>query len=569
MIVGLTACAYATSLDTPFLTHWDDDFYVTGNPRTREPGWSGLARVWSSRDAWEKWMLEYFPLRDSVYWATWQTFGKEPVAFHVVNLFAHLVATLLMWRLVRRIGFSDRVALVATMLFGVHPVHVESVTWISGLKDPLFTALMLGSLNVFVEYRRAPRSSLYAAYVLLLVAALLSKSLALGTPLIALALERCVAPVTRWKEALSRQVGPALISGLFLVQFVLLGKAHAVLTPPHGGSWAQHYLLMAWALVLYVQQAFVPVGFRTFHCFVPFEGLDGRLPALVLGLGLLVVGVVLTVKKSLQGTVLVVWFFVALGPVANLIPFPAIMADRYLYAPSIATCIAMAWAFERLPTRLRQAVTVLTVLCFTAVTLLRGRLWANEKNLWAEAVEGGACLRDGSYQAAMMYVFLGRDTEEPREALPVLELAISHPGFKKASLYEQAGVISQASSLALRSGDPARAKALAARAVDVAPWAAAPWVAMARVSPNPEAAAAALKRAVIFEPTPANRFQYGLALLRVQRPEDGVAQLSDAVDANPLVQCAELEKVLSRAPAEIRETLAPVRQRCRASQRSP
>src|SRR5262245_12724790 len=135
--------AFTTSLSVPFIS-WDDTIYVTASARTQTPGLKGLLQVWDSSSAWRGETIEFFPLRDFAYWTTWQLFGAQPLVFHLLSMLVHALVAVLVLELFATLGFSRQLAFWGALLFAVHPVHVESVTWVSGLKDPMCSAFIIG-----------------------------------------------------------------------------------------------------------------------------------------------------------------------------------------------------------------------------------------------------------------------------------------------------------------------------------------------------------------------------------------------------------------------------------------
>jgi hypothetical protein len=111
--------AFAPGLNSP-LTTYDDPMYLAQNIA---PGWSGFASVWSSERAWTGQFIEFFPLRDSVYWLVYQGFWLEPLPYHLVSLLFHVLASLLVFRFVERLGASFWVTSLTALLFAVHPMH--------------------------------------------------------------------------------------------------------------------------------------------------------------------------------------------------------------------------------------------------------------------------------------------------------------------------------------------------------------------------------------------------------------------------------------------------------------
>ncbi len=151
MVAVLSAAVYATSLAVPFI-EWDDPLYVTRNPRIQGPGFDGLATVWSPEAAWTGRFIEYFPIRDTAYWLNYQLSGLNPLPYHLTSIAFHVASTLLLFALARQLRFSREVSFWGALLFGLHPIHVESVAWVSGLKDPMFTAFAFLSLLFYGRY---------------------------------------------------------------------------------------------------------------------------------------------------------------------------------------------------------------------------------------------------------------------------------------------------------------------------------------------------------------------------------------------------------------------------------
>ena len=127
LMVGLLGLAYVPVLECGFI--WDDDAYVIHNSTLRDV--DGLVRIWTQ----PRNLPQYYPLVHTTFWLEYQTWGLEPVGYHVVNVLLHLAVALLWWVLLRRMGLPC--AWLAAMLFALHPVHVESVAWITERKNVL------------------------------------------------------------------------------------------------------------------------------------------------------------------------------------------------------------------------------------------------------------------------------------------------------------------------------------------------------------------------------------------------------------------------------------------------
>ncbi len=530
VIAFAVAAVFCTSLPVPFI-FWDDPIYVTASARTQTPGLAGFLQLWDSTAARSGEGIEFFPLRDLAYWAVWQLVGGVPAAFHLLSILVHLGVALLVLELGVVIGFSRKAAFWGALLFAVHPVHVESVTWVAGLKDPLCGLLMIASVLSYARHRREGRRSDYAWCLAFMVAALLCKSVGLVTPALLLAFD-WLEPRGGWRASFARLLAPAVISAVFLAQFLAIGRANGVLNPPHGGSWGQHVFLMGWAFARYVQQSVVPATFKIHYCFPNLESaLDPRLwgiAAVLIALGL----ALRFARTQPRGRFLLVWFLACLAPVANIIPFPAIMADRYLYLPSVAACLALAWALESVAPRLQGLVRVAIVVIFGLVTLGRGLFWQVEGNLWAEAVEGDVCLEDHLPQAAVMYFKYGEsiEAEDPSGALVAYRKGVTHRAFRDLDALSRANYLTGAVFAARQAGDEGQATAWLGDAIALRPDAEAMW-------------------------------QLGAMRLRSQQLQ-GAEQFAVAISLEPARYCPRLVALLDANPSLQHPRLEHLREGC-------
>jgi protein O-mannosyl-transferase len=154
---------------------WDDPLEISQNPLLRTS--AGLGKIWFSRST-----LDYFPLKSTVQWLLWQIWGDQPSVYHLAGLALHVLSALLFWRVLSKLGL--RLAWLGGLFFVVHPLAVESVAWISELKNTLSLALLLGAALAYLKFDdRAPdeggarRSALsYFCSLSLFLLAMLSKS---------------------------------------------------------------------------------------------------------------------------------------------------------------------------------------------------------------------------------------------------------------------------------------------------------------------------------------------------------------------------------------------------------
>lgn len=176
MLALLALVCYSTSLTGGFL--WDDDAYVVDNPTLTAP--DGLRSIWLDPTA----TPQYYPLVHTSFWVERRVWGLKPAGYRAMNLALHLAGALLFWAVLASLAAPW--PWFAAALFAVHPVHAESVAWITERKNVLSGALALGAawcyLRVLAEAPGPRRALLYMGALLLFVAGLLSKTVVCSLP---------------------------------------------------------------------------------------------------------------------------------------------------------------------------------------------------------------------------------------------------------------------------------------------------------------------------------------------------------------------------------------------------
>jgi tetratricopeptide (TPR) repeat protein len=359
----LTLLSYLPALDNGFV--WDDDDYVTANATLRSA--DGLRRIWLEPGA----VPQYYPLTFTTLWLNYQIGGLEPFGYHLTNVLLHALAAILAWLGLRALGVPG--AWIAGALFAVHPVHVESVAWISERKNVLSGVLYLGAMLAYLRFaglddrtgidaanRPRGRRGAYALSLALFVGGLLAKTVVCTLPAALLLL-------VWWKRGrvTVRDVVP-------LVPFFAVGAALALVTVQVerrfvgavGGDWdltfLERCLIAGRAVWFYIGKLVWPANLTFFY---PRWTIDARVawqyafPAAALATA----AVLLALRRRIGGGPLVaLLFFVAtLGPALGFVDvFPmrySFVADHFQYLASLGP-IALAAALAVLLAR-RLGVT--------------------------------------------------------------------------------------------------------------------------------------------------------------------------------------------------------------------
>jgi tetratricopeptide (TPR) repeat protein len=210
----ITVAAYLPAVRAGFI--WDDDQYVTENYLLSAP--DGLRRIWFSWDV----PSQYFPMTYTTFRLEYALWKLNPVGYHITNILLHAVNALLLWHLLKYLSIPG--AWFAAAVFALHPVNVESVAWITELKNILMMLFSLLSLLAWSKFADCPEQGrrrwyFYTASILLYTIALFSKTTACTLPvglLLMLWLKRIPIIAKRWL-----QIAPFVILGLAMGLFVV------------------------------------------------------------------------------------------------------------------------------------------------------------------------------------------------------------------------------------------------------------------------------------------------------------------------------------------------------------
>lgn len=356
VLLLLAVLPYANTLLNGFV--YDDNNEVLNNPYLRDPGnWKALLSTPILAHLGARGVTNYYrPISTLGFLLCYQAFGPLPYAFHLFNILLNAAVVCLLFGISERM-FGDRaLAFAAAALFALHPIHTESVAWVSAVTDLDLAAFGLATFWFFLGAARPQggRSDwqllgMAGSFVL----ALLSKEAAVTLPLLATIYEhayRADRSETTWKQKLARY------SNLWLIAFAYLlfrrrffGGLTAVLLMPH--VTRGQAILSAFALAgQYLGKVLWPTHLKAFYAFhksvTPWE-----LPVVE---GLIALAICASLfaflwRRARVASFGLIWFGVTLAPVLNSRWIgPNVFTERYLYLPSVGICWLGGWGIVRL-----------------------------------------------------------------------------------------------------------------------------------------------------------------------------------------------------------------------------
>jgi tetratricopeptide (TPR) repeat protein len=395
MILAVTFLSFANTLSYDF-TNLDEEPCIILNPHIRDLSVSGIITVFSSMD-----LNLYTPLVTLSFAVDYALWGLNPAGYHVVNLLLHLLNTCLVFWFCRRLSRSIVVAGIAACLFGVHPVHVESVAWITERKDLLFTAFALGSLLTYDDYRRPPQSRVfYAASIFMFLSSLLAKPQAVALPAVMLLMDYFHDNPFDFRRSLNR-VWPfaalaAIFCGLTLYFSVLTyNPGIYVYANACNYAWWNRPFLVTYGICFYIVKLIWPFNLTAiYECPHGVKGIlsfEYYLSAFGTALLLWVTWRLWKHRNKLAFGIL--FYLLMLLPVLQIVPFgPVIVAERYAYLSSagilfIAALVIVENIKQRPGLRCFWGTAVaIVILGLALLTYERNQVWANSLALFTDVI---------------------------------------------------------------------------------------------------------------------------------------------------------------------------------------
>lgn len=410
-VIGLVTCAvYLPALGDGFAGDWDDNGYVVQNPHLKALD-LGLVR-WSFT-AFH--MSNWHPLTWLSHALDRAVWGLDPRGHHLTNVLLHgldtalvvmlAAALVLRWR--RRaqpdLTGADPGVLVAAgvagLLFGLHPVHVESVAWVAERKDLLCALFYLGSLLAWLQPTRAMRLASLGLFAL----ALLSKPMAVTLPLVLLVLDAC--PLERLRTL--REVRAALVEKLPFFALSAGASVLTVLAQRAGGSvvsiasqpLGSRVLVAARALAGYVGLMLWPADLVALHPYP--EPLRAHALEFAASLGFVAAlgaSCIWLARRRPWWTAAWASYAIMLLPVLGLVQVGRqAMAERYTYLPSVGPFVlagvGVAWLVNASGTRGRTLVAagaLAVLIALTVRTSAQLEVWQSAVTLWDHTIASGA-----------------------------------------------------------------------------------------------------------------------------------------------------------------------------------
>lgn len=398
IICSVPFLAYIHTVSFDFV--YDDDFQILRNPWIHD--WSKVGQFFTT-DVWSFARKEittpyYRPFHMIAHAVGFSLSEFKPEGYHLINIVLHVLNSLLVALIALRLTREKSIAILGALIFALHPIHAESVTWIAGVTDPLCSVFYLGALYLYLGDIKGHRSPwAIAGYLLLFLCAMLSKEMAASFLLVAVWSDWCLLRKLRWNRY-------AMIFAAFCLYLILRISALGQFNPGGGAPSADFINRAPGMFVLfttYIVKLFVPFGINAFHFFHRVSGiLDARFLGSIAALTVFAL-LAWRQRKNRPALFLFGFILISLIPLINTtgrLEGMGLFAERYIYIPSLASCLLIpiivqsAWRLRpaAIPSFGKHALYLFIcplLLVFGAMLIHLSQMWRDSPTLYTESLK--------------------------------------------------------------------------------------------------------------------------------------------------------------------------------------
>ncbi len=401
IILTITTLLYTRALQNGILS-WDDHWHVTWNKDIQALSQDNIKAIFTSY-----YVNMYHPLVTLTFAIEYQLFGLNPVAYHATNVLFHLANIILVFFLVLRLSGRRETAIIAACLFGIHPMHVESVAWITERKDVCYAFFYLFALLFYIRFIQKEGKKYYWLAFLFFVLSLFSKVAAVTFPIILLLFDvyfhRKVRPITIIEKIPLFLL--SIVFGYFGFHTQSESTGIAIL---QRFEYIDRFFLASYSICYYLIHLFVPINLSAVHFmpekvhgFLPFEYYLSIIPLIVL--------VFIGTRKGVFQRELIfglLFFITILSLNIQIVPFGmAIVSERYTYMPYVGLYYVIGQLYCFVADRTRNllltkkkvmfAIASLLVILLGYLTYQRIGVWKSTQILFHDAT-----MKAGSYESS-------------------------------------------------------------------------------------------------------------------------------------------------------------------------
>lgn len=378
---------YFNSFRNELIMNWDDVGYIVDNEYIKSLSFDNIKKIFS-----EFYMSNYHPFTTLSYALEYHFVKENVFLYHFDNFILHAINTLLVFRLIRKIYPDEvKIAFFTACVFAVHPMHVESVAWISERKDMLYTLFFLLGLEQYQRYFVETKKNRFLIFsFLFFICSLMSKSAAVIFPVVLFAFDYFNKRKITWPLFIEKL--PFFALSVLFGLLALWSQKGAIQNLSPMLEVYERILILIYTLITYIWKFFAPLGLSAMY---PYPLLDGgHLPFIYFTIPIFLLALayfVFRMRKNRAFVFGMAFFLINLLLVLQFVPVGGvILSERYTYVPYIGLAFAMAVLLK--PWLEKRKTTIISILVLWVVLIgflanQRVSFWKNGDVLFTDVIK--------------------------------------------------------------------------------------------------------------------------------------------------------------------------------------
>lgn len=408
-VVLITGISFYPCLNSDF-TNWDENECIVNNDMIRSLSTDNISNIFSFTDKenYKNYIgikSIYIPLTVLSFAIEYKYFGLSSKVFHTTNYILHLINCILVFIVIMTISGNFIASFITSLLFGIHPLHVESVAWIFERKDVLYSLFFLLSLFFYLLYRKktALRYIFYSLSITTFILSILSKPMAMTLPAVLILIDYYLEKDLK-KGCLIEKIPFFILTFLSIVITSITFANYRLASGAEINPLVNNYLIQiincfqnaGYGLLFYFEKTFLPIKLS---CIYPdplkfsmgslaFFRMTPLIAAIMLSLAFIIA------RYSRKITFGIVFFLITISPVIQIIPsIYRSVADRFTYIPLIGIFFIFGEGFSSVIKTKKEiraflwVFLLLITIIFSYLSWKQCNVWYNSQTLWTNTIK--------------------------------------------------------------------------------------------------------------------------------------------------------------------------------------
>ncbi|MCK4664024.1 MAG: tetratricopeptide repeat protein [Bacteroidales bacterium] len=393
-IIILTIITYLPTFENEFINYWDNPeySYIHENQLIKELSFTRIIEYFT-----QQYDGHYHPLTLVSLAIDYKIGGLSPWQYHFSNLLLHILNLILVYLLILKLTNKSEIALVVAALFAINPLQVESIAWLSERKTLLYAFFFLLSLLSYINYLKKNNIRYYYYALVLFIISLLSKAQAITLSVTIIAIDYYYDRNLISKKVILEKIPFLVLSGLFTI-FANIAQRQTQPIDNDPFSFIERAIFASYSFIIYIVKLLIPFKLSAYYPYplkinghIPFEYCIYILPVL-----LIIFMFFYLLKRNKLFVFGILFFTINIFLLLKIFQIPYgtyIMADRYVYIPSIGLFLILAYMLLWLKEKFYKHklwlffITILYILFLSTSAFNRCKIWKNDFTFYNDLIK--------------------------------------------------------------------------------------------------------------------------------------------------------------------------------------